>query len=431
MTAPPEPPLPTAAPRPAPFYGWCVVAAAFTVLCVAFGVSYSFGAFFDSLEREFSASRASVSFAFSLGLSLSFLLGVVGGRAGDRFGPQPVILGGLAILALGTFCASRASSLSWVYVTYGAGIGLGLGLSYVPALGAVQRWFVRRRGLASGLTVAGIGVGTLAVPPLAAVLIDAFGWRDALAILGAGAFLIGAAAARYIAGDPARRGLTPDGDPPACSSARAAPPHGIRIREAVGSMPFLRLYLAQFCLCLGVFIPFVHLVPYAEDAGLGRAAGITGVGLLGLGSTVGRFAMGGLADRLGRRRTLVLLFVGIAASFGLWHMAREVWGLGVFALVFGICYGGYVALVPALIADFFAGPDVGAIIGAQYTGLAVGSLVGPVLAGWSYDSTGAYTLTFLVCALASLVAAGFVWILPEPAPWRTEALAAQARAGTD
>src|SRR3546814_9783720 len=90
----------------------------------------------------------------------------------------------MALIALGLALASTARSLGEVYAAYGLGVGLGVGCAYVPAVGVVQRWFVRRRGLASGLAVSGIGVGTLVMPPLASHLIDALGWRETYFILG-------------------------------------------------------------------------------------------------------------------------------------------------------------------------------------------------------------------------------------------------------
>ena len=121
-----------------------------------------------------------------------------------------------------------------VYAAYGLGVGLGVGCAYVPAIGAVQRWFVRRRGFASGLAVSGIGVGTLVMPPLATLLIETFGWRGAYLALGALAAVIGGGMALLIENDPRARGLGPDGDPrtPGATSTR---PKGASVGEAIRS----------------------------------------------------------------------------------------------------------------------------------------------------------------------------------------------------
>src|SRR6266487_5749865 len=150
--------------NPGIFRGWFVVAAAFAVTFVGFGSAYTFSAFLESLQKEFGASRGSVSLVFSLAGFLYFGLGVLSGPLADRFGSRPLAVIGMILTGLGLAAAGMARSLIEVYAAYGLGVGLGLGCAYVPAVGAVQRWFVKRRGLASGLAVAGIGVGTLAMP---------------------------------------------------------------------------------------------------------------------------------------------------------------------------------------------------------------------------------------------------------------------------
>jgi MFS family permease len=105
--------------------------------------------------------------------------------------------------------------------------------------------------------------------------------------------------------------------------------------------------------------------------------------LIGVGSTLGRFLVGGIADRLGRRQSLIGMYAGFAAMFSWWLLADSVWELAVFTLLFGTCYGGFVALMPALTADYFSGPNMSGIIGALYTSVAVGNLCGPTLAGYA------------------------------------------------
>ena len=151
------------------FYGWFVVAAAFAVTFVGFGSAYTFSAFVESLQRDFGASRGSVSLVFSLAGFLYFGLGIVSGPLADRFGSRRLAVAGMILVGLGLAAASAARNLLEVYAAYGLGVGLGVGCAYVPAVGAVQRWFVRRRGFASGLAVSGIGVGTLVMPPLASL----------------------------------------------------------------------------------------------------------------------------------------------------------------------------------------------------------------------------------------------------------------------
>src|SRR5438477_12318705 len=225
------------------FHGWFVVAGAFAITFVGFGCAYTFSPFLEYLQRDFVASRVSVSLVFSLAGFLYFGLGIVSGPLADRFGSRPLALAGMALLGAGLAAASLAQSLLQVYLAYSLGVGVGMGCAYVPAIGAVQRWFLRRRGFASGLAVSGIGVGTLAMPPLATALIAALGWRDAYLALGALAAVVGGGAALLIENDPRERGLGPDGDPPR-SGPQPVQAEGMSVREAVRSRRFIALYLA-------------------------------------------------------------------------------------------------------------------------------------------------------------------------------------------
>ena len=129
-----------------PFYGWYVVAAAFVVTFIGFGSAYTFSSFVESLQREFGASRGAVSLVFSFAGFLYFGLGVISGPLADRWGARRLAALGMALVGVGLLFASRAQTIVQVYAAYSIGIGAGVGCAYVPTLGAVQRWFVRRRG---------------------------------------------------------------------------------------------------------------------------------------------------------------------------------------------------------------------------------------------------------------------------------------------
>jgi MFS family permease len=149
----------------------------------------------------------------------------------------------------------------------------------------------------------------------------------------------------------------------------------------------------------------VHLSPYAQDAGYTEAQGVTLVSLIGLGSLLGRFTVGGIADRLGRLPSLAAMYVGLGLMLLLWWSTTAWWLLAVFALVFGICYGAYVALVPTIVMDLYGARSVSGIIGCLYTGAGIGTLLGPWLAGAAFDALGSYDLPILAAAALSFLAA--------------------------
>jgi MFS family permease len=386
------------------FRGWRVVAAAFGVTFVGFGAAYTFSAFLGPLQAEFGASRGSVSLVFSLAGFLYFGLGILSGPLADRWGARPLAVFGMVVTGAGLAAAGLAHSLAEVYVAYGLGVGLGVGCAYVPALGAVQRWFVRRRGLASGLAVSGIGAGTLVMPPLAAWLIAEVGWREAYLILGGLAAVVGVGLALLIENDPARHGLGPDGDV-LTADVKASQAAGSSVRDAVRSRRFVGLYIACLICSFGLFVPFVHLMPFALDRGIAPSSAVLLLGMIGVGSTAGRFLLGGIADRMGRGPALLAMFAGMATTLLVWAFSTTFWALGAFALGYGVFYGGFVAVLPALVMDYFGGRNVGAIIGLLYTSVAFGTLIGPAAAGFTFDAAHSYTAPILAGACANIIAA--------------------------
>jgi MFS family permease len=378
---------------------------------VGFGCAYSFSAFVAPLQAEFAASRGSISLVFSLAGFLYFALGVVSGPLADRWGSRRLAVAGMMLTGLGLAAAGIAGTLTEVYAAYGIGVGCGVGCSYVPVLGAVQRWFVKRRGFASGLAVSGIGVGTLLVPPLAAHMILSLGWRSAYIALGCIAAVLGAGMAMLIENDPHDRGLGPDGEPPTLR-AQDGRPAGLSLRDAIASRRFAGLYAACLISSFGMFVPFVHLIPYALDHGVSPASAVLLLGAIGAGSTAGRFLIGGLADRIGRQLTLLIMLLGMSAALAAWIFASAFAGLAAFAFAFGVFYGGWVAILPALVVDYFGGRNAGGIIGVLYTSVAFGTLIGPSAAGFAFDLRHSYALPICGSVCATVIAAGILKRMP-------------------
>ena len=401
------------------FYGWFVVAGTFAVTFVGFGAAYSFGAFLVALQHDFGASRGSVSLVFSLAGFLYFMLGMLTGPLADRYGTRPFAVIGMVLTGVGLAVASVAKSLDQVYAAYGLGVGLGIGCSYVPAVGAVQRWFVRRRGFASGLAVSGIGAGTLVMPPIASHLIEAVGWRETYLILGILAVVVGAGMALLIEDDPRGRDLAPDGE--RLHVEIVAPPTARRsVAEAVKSRRFIGLYAASFVCSFGLFVPFVHLVPYALDHGIAENSAVLLLGAIGVGSTGGRFLLGGLADRLGRPFSYMMMFVGMGLAYIVWMLSTTLWALAAFAFTYGVFYGGFVALSPAVLIDYFGGRNAAGMIGILYTSVAIGTLVGPSAAGFAFDATKSYMVPILISIVGNFLAALILLLVVKvltPAGW--------------
>jgi MFS family permease len=375
-----------------PPYAWTVVWSAFVCMVVIFGVAYSFAAFFRSFAAEFAADRADVSLVFGISGLIYFLLGAGAGMLADRYGPRAVCSAGMLFIAGGLLASSFAQSMPGIYTAWGAGLGIGIGLVYAPSIGSVPPWFVRRRAFASGIASAGIGVGTLALPLLATSAIAALGWRHALQALAAGVVVVGLGSTQLLRRAPAR-------------SAPGAAAFGMSLREALRSGRFWWMYAGCVLAAPAMFIPFAHVSAAARDLGVGDARAVGLVGLIGVGSIVGRFAIGGFADRLGRIASIALLEASLGACYLLWLAAGGYGALALFALWLGLSYGGIVSLMPAVCMDLFGARAVASILGTLYSGAAFGNLLGPVVAGAVFDRTGSYVPVIWACFVLSLLSA--------------------------
>jgi MFS family permease len=351
---------------------WGVVGAAFLSCFTCFGVAYSFGAFFDSMSEEFGSGRGMTALMFSLTTCFYFLGGVVTGRLADRFGPRRVVMVGAVSMGIGLFLTSLVQAI-WVgFITYGVGVGTATACGYVPMVAAVGGWFNKRRTLALGLAVAGIGAGTLICAPLAASLIDRYGWRTTYVI-----FAIAGTVTLLIASIGAVK-------PPIVGDGGA-----VDLRALTRDRRFLTLYTASLITTMALFTPFVFVKTYATDRGIPSARAAALIGLIGASSIVGRLGLGALGAKVGPVRLMQASFGVMAGSYAIWLVADGRYGVLVtFAIVLGVGYGGFIALSPAAVAVMFGTNGMATILGATYTGAGIGGLIGPPLAGAIIDSAG-------------------------------------------
>lgn len=376
-------------------YGWAVVAAAFTANAVGFGILYSFGVFFPAMLDEFGLGRGATSGIISIAAAVMLGVGGVTGRLADRFGARLVVAAGAVLISSGLALSSLARSIWQVYLAYGLLLGLGVSCAFLPSVSAVSRWFVRRRGLATGIAVAGTGVGTILVAPISERLIAAAGWRGAartLAVAGLLLLLVAAALVRGPAGGHK-------------SSILAA-----MRRDRV----FRILYLDALIASYGFWVPFVHIVPFALDRGLTTAAAAFLVAAMGGANTAGRVLLGGLADRVGRLRIFQLSTLAMAVATLLWPLASGRVGLTAFAVAYGFLAGAFISLFPALIGDYFGVERLAGISGLLYTGAALGSLLGAPATGALFDALGTYTPAILIAGGSMAVGAAVLLGLPDP-----------------
>ena len=392
------------------FYGYNIVAAGFLVQAVSIGAMFTYGVFFKEFETAFGWSRAMVSGASSLAFLVMGVVGVIAGRLNDTIGPRILIAGSGAFLGIGYMLMSGMQAPWQLYLLYGGLVGIGFSTHDVITLSTIARWFVRRRGMMTGMVKVGTGAGQFLVPLIAAALITAMGWRNAYLVLGGVSLVALLAVAQLMKRDPEGIGLLPDGDR-ADSPKPARRPDGpsLSLAQAAKMLPFWILCLAEFAIFFCLLTTIVHIVPHASDQGLEKTTAAAVLSTIGAVSMVGRIVMGTANDRIGGKRSLIFCFGLLIASF-LWLQAADsAWMLFLFAVAYGFAHGGFFTVMSPTVAELFGTRSHGLLFGIVFFTGTLGGSIGPFLTGVIYDATGSYRLAFAV--LTALAAAGLVMVL--------------------
>lgn len=358
---------------------WTIAAAAFCMQ-VALGSVYGWSVFLDPLAAHFGATRSEVGLTFSITLAVLGVAAGFGGSLHNRHGPRAVATAAGLLYGAGVLLSGFAPGLLAFYLAYGVLGGIGLGLGYIVPLAMLIRWFPDRRGLITGLAVAGFGLGALVTSPVAALAIAAAGAPLTLVGLGAVYLAVVTASARFFHAAPdgyAPRGWMPNGQESPNGGARR---RDLALAEALHSPAWhllwciLALNVAAGAALISVAAPLAQ-----EFAGLDAAAAALFVGAIAVFNGVGRVLWGAASDAIGRPLALASLFAVQALAFASLAGADAYGTVLVPAAVIAACYGGGFAVMPAFTADAFGPRNAGAIYGAMLTAWSAGAVAGPVL----------------------------------------------------
>lgn len=405
------------------FYGYWIVLAG-SVLAAINGGLYFFGSsvFFKPIIDELGTNRAVLSGAFSLARLESGLIGPLEGWLIDKFGPRKVLLLGIPLFAAGFVLLSLVNSVFMFYVVFVLCLSFGSSLSSVaPASAAVANWFIRKRSSMLGLMLAGVGMGG-AIVPAVTWLVTTFGWRTASVALGVTVLVLGLPMAAIIRHKPEQYGYHPDGDTIDPKPANGEATHqstedeeGLSAKEALKTPSFWFMSLA-FSLRVGVTGSVsLHFIPFMTDLGISlNTAGLM-VSALGIVGVIGRLGFGWLGDLFPKRYIvtagLLQLTVGmliLAFSTNLWHVILAL-------LFYAPSYGGLATMMFAMRAEYFGRKAFATIQGFMGSVLVLGTVSGPIYAGWIFDVTQSYRIAFLTFAVASLAAIFLILAARRPA----------------
>ena len=328
-----------------------------------------------------------MSTLFSTLTALSFFLSPLTGDLADRYGPSLMVAVGAVLLATGLILTAKAHSFPLLYLTYGTGVGAAVACIYIPCIAAVGEWFKAHRNMALGISISGIGCGTLVAAPVAAILIDRYNWRTSLEIYGWASIALLLPRAALLAKPPLADG-----------EKRAG------IEQKVRTKRFAILYFGRLLAGIAIYICYLFLPAFAVDKGASHVAAGSLVGYIDASSLVGRLGINGVVPRFGEVATYRMTFLVPLVSFVVWLTSDSYASLIVFTLIRGIGYGALVAMTPAVAASMFGTEGLGKLLGILYTSLGVACLIGPPLAGVLVDHTNDYKWPVLVASFASFSA---------------------------
>ena len=406
-------------------YGWWIVFVAAVGLSMGYGpiVTFTFGVFFKLLNQEFGWSRGDISQAFSLSLFVMSLVFPFVGRLVDRFGARRVIIPSILLFGLGLMSLSLLSANIWqlyaVYILLGL---VGGGTAPVPYSNVLSHWFDKRRGLALGVAMVGLGLGAFVMPSLAQMLIVSQGWRQAYIVFGLMVMVITIPiVGLFFKETPEMVGLRPDGDVinpnhPNTSEQKI----GLSAQEARQTHTFWILVGAFFLMSASVHGCLIHLVPLLTDRGISPQLAAGATSLFGAALLFGRVGAGYLLDHFFASSVALCFFCGTA--LGLLLLWSGVTGTAAFIAAFlvGLGMGAEGDIIAYLIGRYFGLRAFGEIYGYAFGAFTLGGVSGPLLMGRGFDATGSYSLGLGVFVVVTLIAAGLMTRLGPYRKWEVE-----------
>jgi OFA family oxalate/formate antiporter-like MFS transporter len=381
---------------------WKYVFAAIIVnLCI--GAVYSLSIIISTFEKELVWNRIETTPAFTIAL-LTFALSMIpAGKLQDEKGPRITVSIGGFLLSLGMILSSYTNSLLWLYVNYGLLVGLGIGFAYGAPIATCNKWFPDKRGLATGLVVFGFGGGAIIFAPLWSFLIDTYGWRQTFILTGIIFMALTLSSAQILRNPPADykpRGRTRIAAVSSAAKANFKPAEMFRTKQ------FPLLWLSYwFGTATGLMTIGQAKQVAMELAGMIDSQASMIVSALGGSNALGRIFWGSLGDKIGREKTLTINFLTCLTALLIISCLFFIQPLFVISIMMiGLCFGGFLALYPAITSDYYGSKNLGVNYGIMFTAYGAGSILGPIMASYSRDFYGSYLPAFHVSAMLAALA---------------------------
>jgi len=390
---------------------WFIVLGAIIIqLCL--GSVYSWSVFVNPLMNDYGFSNLDTQVVFAVSLATFALVMIFAGKWQDKKGPRIVATTAALVRGIGYLVAAMSKG-SFLLITLGYGIigGAAIGLAYVAPIAAGVKWFPDRKGMITGLSVAGFGGGAWIFAKLSEELIASMGLMSTFAILAIIFTVCILGGAQLLKNPPV--GWKPKGWNPKKVSANKK--ENFVWREMVRTKQFYLLWVMFLFGAIAGLMVIGNLKPFGIDAGLSAAIAGAAVGVLALANGAGRVLWGTISDKIGMNKSLGLMF-GLqgAMMLILMNMGSSELTLTIASAWVGFNFGGNFALFPTVTADFFGTKNLGMNYGFVFTSYGIAGIIGPILGGAVRDATGSFEMAFIPAGVVCLIAGVMAFFLRPP-----------------
>jgi len=374
------------------------IAVAGVCMQMALGAGYAWSVFRIPLMKEFGYTISQASVPFTISWFFLGITSVLGGLWLNRVGPRIVAMTAGLLWGGGVFLTSFAGhNLWWIYLFYGVVGGTGLGMGYIVPVAVLVKWFPERRGLITGLAVAGFGAGSLVAAPLGGKLVQSVGVMPTFAYLGIAYGVVAIAAGYFMQVPP--EGWKPEGWTPTATQLAQRTDRNYTLGESLRTWQWWALCaLMSINTTAGISV-VSQASPIFQE--LGKMSAVTAasfVGVISMGNGIGRVFWSWFSDITTRKTSFFIMFLIQAILFWTYHLISSPTILVIATFMILVCYGGAYGITPAFAADYFGPKNVGPIFGLMLLPWAFPAAFGPLVFAQMRQSTGGYTQALYLIA---------------------------------
>ena len=394
-------------------FAWIIVLIASIIQMVGSTIRNVFGVMVEPMSETFNWSQGEIGLGYAIAALCTALFSPIAGILGDIFGAKRTMIFGTFLFLIGMILTANSSTIFEFYFSYGIVLGIAQSIYLVPIVPAVVGWFKRGTGIGTGSMMVAWSVGPALSIQALAICFENFGWQNTFLIFGIFGTLIIFACLLFFSDSPEKKGVKPYGWIKTDLKSEKSSMIWSKINQKLifKTDSFWHLVNIHFWGCVGHAVILVAVIPMAVNQGLSlvQASGI--LSIIAVVSIISRFGAPIIGDKYGSKPIIFLSFLGQGLSVLILLEANSIFDFYLFAILFGLPYGGEGTVIPVINKQYFGIFPMGTTYGWQLFGAGIGMAIGGFIPGILFDISGSYTLAIWVSSISSLWGALIVLML--------------------